>query len=806
MSPARGPRHERRRRPGGLSPRSTPAGVTRWLGLALLALSLWAAPARADEPLESGLGLEVQEIELDGLVRIPADTVWSRIHTKKGRNLEAAVVSDDIERLYSTGAFADIQVFQRVVDGVRVVVRYAFIERPVIGEIRYEGYDELDEDDLKEVVDIQPYEIVDETRVKNVVVKLRERYVKDGYYLAKVDYRLDKRAAGVVDVVFVIDEGKKVKVTSITFLGIKALKEEDLENVMRTKEGGWFSFLTGSGQFKREALDQDLAILRQYYLHFGYVDIKVYPAAVTLGADKTSIAITIPVEEGDQYRMRKVDAEEAEPALDADGNPQPHYTPEELKASLSLQPGQPFDIALMQQDTEALKTLYQDLGYANATVSNASYRDTEKREIEFTYRVQPGLKTRIGRISFAGNETTRDKVMRRVMTIAEGDYFSATELKNSRRQIMRQGFFDKCDITTDPGSDEGHVDLTVTVKERQTGTFQVGAGFSSLENFIFTAQISKQNFLGHGQTVSIQATLSSIRSLYQLSFFDPYFLDTQWQLSVDLFNFQQDFDDFAKTEFGGTMGWGYRFTEDFTLTASYTLKNVDVTLGGIRSASRAEIFDLQQGGLTSALKGTMSYDTRDDRQFAKSGTFTTASVEIGHPYLGSDIEFIKYLARSRWYFNPWWEFVLKLNGTVGYVMNPDGEIPIFERFFVGGIFDVRGFQRNSLGPSINVPRSSDPSTSLVPFTIGGNKELIFNVELEFPIVEQINLKGVLFFDAGNAFGEDENMAFESLRTSVGLGIRWWSPVGPLRFEWGFPLAPKPGEEPVVFEFTIGNSF
>jgi outer membrane protein insertion porin family len=767
---------------------------------AALICVLAAGPARAAGPEPT-----VTDIELDGLVRIPADSVMAKIHTRKGAILEVAVVSDDIERLFEMGAFKDIRVAQRKVSDGEIVLRFLFVERPIINEIKYSGTDELDADDLKEVVDLQTYEVVDETKIKSVAGKIRDRYVKDGYYLARIDYHLAPRPGNAVDVVFDIVEGTKVKVTSISFLGVRQMTEDELEKVMETREGGWFSFLTGSGQFKKDALDKDLDRIRQYYLHNGFVDAKVYPPTVTLGDDKRSIDIVVPVDEGDSYTMRNVEADEVDPPLDAQGNPAPRYDKEYLRGQLTTVPGEKFDVLSVMRDTQKLKCLYQDLGYANVQISNTNFRDPENKQLDFGFKIQPGKKTFIGRINFIGNDTTRDKVMRRVMTLAEGDLFSCTGLESSRREISRQGFFDKVDISTEPGDDPEHMNLTVTVKERQTGTFQLGAGFSSLENFIFTAQVSKQNFLGHGQTVSIQATLSSIRSLYQLSFFDPYFLDSQWQLSVDFFNFQQDFTDFAKTETGGSLGWGYRFTEDLTLTLNYTLKNVEVTAGGINSG-RVEIFDLQQGGLNSSLKTTLSLDTRDDRQFPKSGTYTTASFEAAHPYLGSEVEYLRLLGRARWYYNPWWQFVFKFNATLGYVWNPDGEIPIFERFFVGGIFDVRGFQRNSLGPSISVPRSGDPGTGLNDFTIGGNKQLVFNVELEFPIVEQINLRGVFFFDAGNAYGESENINFTTLRTSAGLGIRWWSPVGPLRFEWGFPLDPKPDEEKVVFEFTIGNSF
>ena len=393
------------------------------------------------------------------------------------------------------------------------------------------------------------------------------------------------------------------------------------------------------------------------------------------------------------------------------------------------------------------------------------------------------------------------------MTISEGDLFNATELKKSRQMIMRLGFFETVDISTDPGMNSKLMNVNIRIKERQTGTFQVGAGFSSLENFIATAQISKQNFMGHGQTLSLQATLSSIRSLYTLSFFDPYFLDSMWTFSTDLYNFQQDFDDFTRGSTGGSLTWGYRFTEELHLSLGYKLEFIQITIGGLAGRSTIPIANLFNDGLTSSLKSSISYDTRNDRMFPSAGQFTTASVEYAHHYLGSDNEFTRMIARSRWYVKVFWDMVLKLNGTAGYVFsNSEGGVPIFERFFVGGIFDVRGFQRNSLGPKLPVAKFREPGTSLSDFTIGGNKELIFNVELEIPILTQVGIRGVVFFDAGNAFDDDELMNLVDLRTSVGFGVRWWSPVGPLRFEWGIPLAPKPNEEPIVFEFTIGNSF
>jgi len=240
---------------------------------------------------------------------------------------------------------------------------------------------------------------------------------------------------------------------------------------------------------------------------------------------------------------------------------------------------------------------------------------------------------------------------------------------------------------------------------------------------------------------------------------------------------------------------------------AYKLEDVNISIGGLQGSASIPLANLQQGGLTSSLRATLSLDTRNDRMFPTSGWYVTGSTEWASEYLGSENDFTRLISRARWYYNPFWDLVLKLNATSGYIVSGSNKpVPIFERFFVGGIFDVRGFQRNSLGPEFRVAGVREPGSATTDFTIGGNKELIFNVELEIPILKEVGIRGVVFFDAGNAFNDSENIDILNLRTAVGFGIRWWSPVGPLRFEWGIPLAPKPDEEPIVFEFTIGNSF
>jgi len=493
--------------------------------------------------------------------------------------------------------------------------------------------------------------------------------------------------------------------------------------------------------------------------------------------------------------------------VDVTGDFLPSHPKEDLEKLLVLKQGKTFSSMDVRADTLALSRVYQDEGYAYVSVSNANVLHPDEKTIDFSYVVQKGDKYRVGRIEMAGNDKTADKIIRRELEIAEGEWFSASKIDESKQRVTRLGYLEDVRIENRRSAMDGYVDLVVHVTEKDTGSFQLGAGFSSLESFVFTAQVSKYNFLGRVQTVTFQMVQSGLRSIFNIQFFEPYFFDTDWTFSLNLYDYTQDFTDFTKDSSGGEIGFGYRLTRDLILSLYYRFEYVQTEIGGWRQRSTVPISRIFGAGITSRSQLSLPYDTRDNVIFPTSGQYSSLSVEHAAPYTGSDTDFTRALLRTRWYFPLFWKVVAKLNGTLGYIYSPDpAGVPIYERFLVGGIFTVRGFQRNSLGPYIHVARIYAPDSTLTRFVVGGNKELIFNAEIEFPILEAVGIKGVLFFDAGNAYNEDENIDLLGLRTAVGFGIRWWSPVGPLRFEWGFPLAPKEDEDAIVFEFTIGNPF
>lgn len=334
--------------------------------------------------------------------------------------------------------------------------------------------------------------------------------------------------------------------------------------------------------------------------------------------------------------------------------------------------------------------------------------------------------------------------------------------------------------------------------------------------------MSYDNFLGRGHFLSAQGTISKLRQLFNVQFFDPYFLDSHWRFRISVFNYEYVYTDFTRDSYGGTLGFGYPITRDLVLDLTYTIENVDVSTGTFGSKQRG-LGSLLDGGLTSALNATLTWDKRNNRLIPTDGFMLQGSIDVADEYIGSENEYIRFMGRARAYIPIVWDIILKFNLELGYIANwnaPGKEVPIFERFFVGGPNSVRGFDRSSLGPSRSFTTNlTDPTSSLTNFEIGGNKEIVFNAELEIPILKSMNISGVVFFDMGNAYNEDQDLSLKIdwfadtdeekdsvMRSSMGFGFRWMSPMGLLRFEWGFPLAPKKNEESVVFEFSIGNAF
>ncbi|HEY1904485.1 MAG TPA: outer membrane protein assembly factor BamA [Myxococcaceae bacterium] len=770
--------------------------------------------SQADVPVQSGSDI-LTEVRIEGNRRVEPEVIKRALKNKLGRPFDPALTGADIQSLWSLGYFADIQLLtQRLpAGGIAYVVRV--VERPSVREWRLQGAEELNKEDLKDTVDLKPYQILDLDAVRRNVKKIQEKYVEKGFFLAEVTYRIvPVQGTNQADVVFVVNEHAKVMVKQVNLIGTDKVSAEELKAQMITREGNFFGFLTGEGTFREEAFQRDLAIIEAAYYDRGFLNVKVEHPTVALSPDKRLIYITVKITEGEQYRIS---------SIDFSGD---LIVPKDrLFAVLESRKGDYFSRAKVLKDDQSLADIYQDQGYAYANFNPETQVNPQDRTVALDFRVEKGKLQTIDRIEITGNTKTRDKVIRRELRIYEGDLFNGSGLRRSKERVNALGFFETVEITYKPGTDDSHVIVTVEVKEKSTGSFQVGFGFSSVESFIFTAQVTQNNFLGWGQTVSISAQLSSLRQLVQLSFYDPYFFDSDWIFSFDVYRTQIDQFDFTRQALGGSLGLGYHIWDDLIASVGYTREWVEASPGGTGTGPNAGVINTNTTPLfgrfrtgtqiTSAVRLSLAWDRRDNRLFPTRGFYQFASAEFAPDWLGGDLNYARYSFFSRFYFSLPLTMVFKTNLTLGYIANldPNRRLPVSELYYLGGINTVRGYSLSSISPTILVPTCNRPDCPATPFVVGGNKQFVLNLELEFPIVPKVGVKGVVFVDAGNAFAVDARF-FEDkqhslplgLFWSTGFGIRWFSPVGPLRFEWGIPLTRRPIDDPILFEFTIGNSF
>lgn len=752
----------------------------------------------------------VDLVVLSGNRRNADEDLLYYIKQKEGTPLSLDVVSEDVKRLYRMKLYDDIQVDFDTVDGKNVLTYY-FKEKPSIATISFEGHDEIALDDLQKKIDIREASPLDIDKINDNAEKIKQYYDEEGFFLAEVNPEIRARDDGDKDVVFHIREYDKVKVKRITILGNKALTDDDIKAHIFTREASLLGLLSGAGQFKQEEFKRDLQRVSAWYSENGYPDAHVTDSQIQLSEDRSAMYITLQVEEGNYNTIGNVDI--SGETLDFD---------EDIEKLISIKTGQGFKLSQLFDDVKKIQDYFGDKGYAYAQVEPRRRPGTEPDSIDISFDIFPGKPVTIGKILISGNMKTEDKVIRREILVQEGEPYHGTRIKNSEAMIQRTGYFEKVTVTTQESKSQDTIDVLVEVTERSTGQFQIGAGFSSSESFIGTLQISYDNFLGRGHFLSAQATISKLRQLFNVQFFDPYFLDSKWRFRFSVFNYEYVYTDFTRDSYGGSLGFGYPFTRDLVLDLTYTLENVDVSTGSFGSKQRS-LGDILDGGLTSAINATLTWDKRNNRLMPTKGFMLQGSVDVADQYIGSQNEYIRFLGRARAYFTLFWDIVLKFNLEMGYIANwnaPDKEVPIFERFFVGGPNSVRGFSRSSLGPSRSYTTNlTDPTSTITNFEIGGNKEIVFNAELEIPILKSMNISGVLFFDMGNAYNEDQDLSLKIdwfadsdeeldsvMRSALGFGFRWLSPMGLLRFEWGFPLNPKKSEDNVVFEFSIGNAF
>ena len=781
--------------------------------VAVVIVMLSAAPAGA-EPL-------IERVTVRGQQRIEPDAIRVQLGSKVGRPLDPDQLRADVRAIWQLGVFADVDV------GVEdtptgVAVTFEVVERPAIRKVLVAGNRELALDKIDDVIDLKRGAAVDLVAVRKTRDKIAELYLENGFHLATVDHDLVPVGTTEVDVKLTIDEHAKVRVSEVVFVGNRAFSDKQLREVLVTRPPNALAFLNDSGVYRRDALERDLVALTARYLDAGYATIKIGTPALRLSRDKRFMHVTIPIDEGPRFALGAI-------AIRGDLLGSPAQNQRRIRS----RSGAIFSRTQVERDREALETYYRDEGYAHANVMPRMKLDHANRRIELAFEIVRGKRAYIERINIRGNSKTRDLVIRREMKIAEGELFGASKLEQSRRRILALGFFESVTVSTARGSSDELLEVNIEIHERQTGSMQIGAGFSSVESFLLQGAMAYDNFLGRGHTLAFNAQISRLRRLVSLRFIEPYFLGTSWTLGVELYNQSRGFGAFSRNATGSSLTLGYPLSDHARAALTYRLEDVSLTSGsgyianlGARSTaiSNVDTGNLLRGGLSSSVRGSLSWDSRDNRLFPTGGWFATAFAEYAGPLTRSETQFVRWGGFVRRYQKLGGPFVLRLNGELGVTTSLDGQgVPLSERYLLGGIYDIRGYAARSLGPRLYTPVPGDVGVPLEPLPLGGNLQIIGNAEVEFPLIKRLGLSGVVFFDVGNAYNLEERFCSRGsptavdacvtptgmlggLRKSIGAGVRWQSPIGPLRLEWGIPLDLRPGEKPSGLDFTIGTSF
>jgi outer membrane protein insertion porin family len=783
-------------------------------------LKLLGAVCFGDSSASAQEAARLKDVRIGGNVRVEEDGIRLHVKSRPGDPFNPTLVEQDVRAIYRMGFFDDVQA-ELSPDNV---LTYAVKEKPYIREVRIQGLSQVSKDKVETALGVSPRTILDRSKVSEGVDKVRKLFTEQGYVNAAVDFAISPEANNQVAVVLDIVEGNRLLIKRISFEGNKAFSESELKDLLTTKEEWIFSYFTNRGVLDRDILTNDVAILSNHYNDNGYVENKVDEPLIVRAKD--GLEVIFRVSEGPQYRVGRV---EIGGELIEDG--------QKMLKSVKLTTGQIFRGNRLREDVTTLNEMYANKGFAFVQVDPMTQIDQAKKLVDVALVINKGPPVYFNRVLIAGNTKTRDKVVRRELVVNEQELYSGVKVTQSRNALQRTGYFEDVQLNTKKTDQPDALDLNVDVKEGPTGTFQVGAGYSSGDGFLFNANVSEKNLMGRGQSMSGNFSIGSSRQDYIFNLTDPYFLDSKVSLGMDAFNTTRDYTDFNEKKMGFGVNSSYPL-KGFTLPffnspasvaapgsdadasqqitywdfmragLAYDFTHENIT--GVSAGASQSIKDEEGKSLTSSVTPGLTYDSRDHFFTPSEGSKLAISTKMAG--LGGDNRFLKTDLTARWYYtllkDPSWggAYVLGLGGQLGYGLgfagNKDGgnDLPLFERYFLGGINSIRGFAERSIGPRSPSGCDSNGQNCTGTEVTGGDKAVVLNAEVAFPVMEQYGLRGVVFFDVGNSF---DSFNFSDMRRSVGFGGRWMSPFGPLRVDLGFPITKKSGDETSVLGFSVG---
>ena len=734
----------------------------------------------------TGRSFLIASIAPQGNARIDSGAILRNISSRAGDIYEAEQLRNDMKNIFKMGYFDDVRLRVEDTEKGKAVI-FEVKEKPIIGQVTIRGYDELKEDDIREVISVIPNTILNPQKIREAADNIKSLYKSKGFYNTEVTSEITYPKADQVKVEFAIQEGEKVFIKDIRFAGNESFKDSELLKVMGTKEKGLLSWFTDSGVLKRDILEQDASRITSFYHHHGYIEATVGMPEIT--QDGEWLYVTIEISEGNRYRVGNIEL-----TGDIIG------VKEELLSLVKTRDEEYLSRNLLREDILRLNDFYAENGYAFAEATPTVNTNREEKIVDIAIDINKGDLVYINRITIKGNTRTRDKVIRRELLIREKGVFDSKALRLSHQRLIRLDFFEDVSINPEPTPDKTKMDLVVEVKEKPTGAFSIGAGYSSVDALMFMAEVSQNNFLGRGQRLALSGSISGTSARYNLGFTEPHFYDSQLMLGFDLYNWEREYDLYTRDSKGFAIRFGYPVWELWNASSAYGYDDTNLTDVDIDNVAPSIIQSLDIH-TSSYITFNLSRDTRNNLYATTSGTYNLLHTKYAGGFLGGDSQFTKVDGASSLFLPGFFidETAFHFRLSAGQVWeNEAGALPDYEKFYLGGINTIRGYKTRSIAVTY-----TDPDTG-VEYEVGGKIMWFANLEYHFPLVKAGGLRGLVFYDAGNVY--ESEWDFNNIKQSVGAGLRWMSPMGPMRLEWGYVIDPEPDEDSSNWEFSMGGNF
>jgi outer membrane protein insertion porin family len=739
-------------------------------------------PAHAQAPPQPAAPAQiiVKDLAVQGNRRVQEAVILGRVSAKIGGPFVPARLADDIRSIFSLGFFDDVQA--KVEDfegGVKLI--FVVIERPFIRDINFAGNKRLDAGTLQEKIDLKLGAVYNPVEVTRTAEKLKEVYEEQGYFEVGVRPDVVKLPDGDVSVTFRVAEGRKMTIDKIVIEGAQGLKPDKIKEIMLTQEREFFVL---RGTVQRQKLDQDIERIVTFYNDNGYIQSRVETVDTQVDRAAARVTIRIVVAEGPQFRVG---------GIDLTGNKV--LPAEELRRRILLKPDDVYSRTKLHESVKAMTDVYGTIGRASADIVPQMALDVPNRKVNITLEVTEGPEVFVERINITGNTRSQEKILRRELPMAEGDLFTTQKLARAKQKLTNLNYFEKVETKTGPGSSKDKIVVNIEVTEKATGLFSIGGGYSSQDGALGTLDLSQNNFLGRGYQVSLRLRGGASTQQGTIGFTDPWFLDRPLSAGFDLFNNRRVYQDYTVNSLGGDIRLGAPIGDYARWNSFYRLSQDKVS--HVADTASTELQEAEGTSITSMVGASIARDTRDSLQEPTRGNFSLFGVDLAGIGTG-DNRFFRITASTTQHQPLWFEHVLSGRLSVGYELgwykNP---VPLFERYYLGGANTIRSFKARQISPV-------DSSGT----AIGGNLQVLGNIEYTVPL--PFGIKAAAFFDVGNVYGPDQSVHLPvdltNLKYAIGPGLRWNSPFGPIRVDYGVNPVPTGKEKFGEIQFSMGSAF